>query len=262
MTVQAPHWPRSQPFLVPVRSRCSRRRSSRVTRGSSSRIVLRTPFTVRVVEKAMQSSIRGDVRQIRWPQQRSEVQSLDGKRALAILRDDLSLDWSAFARFKCYLWAWLVAIYGGLLRFSRGRIWTIGMRPLAKEKATRRPRADAIRNRERILEAANTGVSARGSDPSLEAVARAAGVGIGTLYRHFPTREALFEAVYRHEVEQLAKLADSLAQEEAEPVEALRRWLHANVHFVATKKGMLAALELAAYGASELYAYSSDRLTK
>ena len=59
-----------------------------------------------------------------------------------------------------------------------------------------------------ILEAANTVFSAGGSDASLEAVARAAGVGIGTLYRHFPTRQALFEAVYRHEVQQLADLAE------------------------------------------------------
>src|SRR6266852_2961164 len=88
----------------------------------------------------------------------------------------------------------------------------------------RRPRADSIRNRERVLEAAKAVFSAGGPDASLDAVARHAGVGIGTLYRHFPTREALFEAVYRHEVEQLAELAETL-KTEAEPVEALRRWL-------------------------------------
>ena len=71
---------------------------------------------------------------------------------------------------------------------------------------TRKPRADALRNRERVLEAAKAVFSAGGPDASLEAVARQAGVGIGTLYRHFPTREALFEAVYRREVEQLADL--------------------------------------------------------
>jgi AcrR family transcriptional regulator len=127
--------------------------------------------------------------------------------------------------------------------------------------AKRRPRADSVRNRERVLEAAKAVFSAGGPDASLEAVARHAGVGIGTLYRHFPTREALFEAVYRHEVEQLAELAETL-KAEAEPVEALRRWLSANVEFVATKKGMSAALALAANSASELFAYSSDRLTK
>jgi AcrR family transcriptional regulator len=112
----------------------------------------------------------------------------------------------------------------------------------------RKPRADAVRNRERVLEAAKAVFSAGGSEASLEAVARQAGVGIGTLYRHFPTREALYEAVYRREVEQLGDLAEQL-QNAPEPVEALRRWLRANVQFVATKKGMVAALALVAAGA-------------
>src|SRR6202158_5706906 len=98
----------------------------------------------------------------------------------------------------------------------------------------RKPRADAIRNRERGLEAAKAVFSAGGPDASLEAVARRAGVGIGTLYRHFPTRESLFEAVYRREVEQLADLAEQLKVDVA-PAEALRRWLRSNVEFVATK---------------------------
>src|SRR3982074_657423 len=92
----------------------------------------------------------------------------------------------------------------------------------------RRPRADAVRNRERVLEAAKAVFSAGGADASLEAVARRAGVGIGTLYRHFPTREALFEAVYRREVEQLADLADQLKAGNVPPTEALRRWLRSN----------------------------------
>jgi AcrR family transcriptional regulator len=125
----------------------------------------------------------------------------------------------------------------------------------------RRPRADAIRNRERVLEAAKAVFSAGGPDASLEAVARRAGVGIGTLYRHFPTREALFEAVYRREVQQLSELAEQL-KSDAPPVDALRRWLRSNVEFVATKKGMLAALALTVHGSSELYAFSFDRLTK
>ncbi len=128
-------------------------------------------------------------------------------------------------------------------------------------KTTRRPRADAVRNRERVLAAAKAVFSAGGPDASLEAVARRAGVGIGTLYRHFPTREALFEAVYRREVEQLVELAEEL-KSAAAPVDALRRWLRSNVEFVATKKGMLAALALAVHGLSELYAYTFDRLTK
>jgi len=129
-------------------------------------------------------------------------------------------------------------------------------------KSSRKPRADARRNRERVLEAAKTVFSAGGPDASLEAVARKAGVGIGTLYRHFPTREALYEAVYRREVEQLGELAEQL-KGEAAALEALRRWLRANVEFVATKKGMAAALALAAGGPpTELTAFSHERLTK
>lgn len=125
----------------------------------------------------------------------------------------------------------------------------------------RRRRADAVRNRERLLEAAKEVFSAGSPDASLEAVARRAGLGIGTLYRHFPTREALFEAVYRREVEQLAELAEQLKTDLA-PAEALRHWLRANVEFVATKKGMSAALALAVNSSSELSAYSFERLTK
>ncbi|MBW8724976.1 MAG: TetR/AcrR family transcriptional regulator [Inquilinus limosus] len=128
-------------------------------------------------------------------------------------------------------------------------------------KTTRKPRADAARNRERVLEAAKVVFSAGGPEASLEAVAKRAGVGIGTLYRHFPTRDALFEAVYRREVEQLGALADQL-KGEAAPVDALRSWLRSNVDLVATKKGMLAALALAAHGRSELYAHTFDRLTR
>lgn len=127
-------------------------------------------------------------------------------------------------------------------------------------KRSRKPRADSIRNRELLLEAAAHVFSAGGPQASLEAVARQAGVGIGTLYRHFPTREVLFDAVYRHEVDQLAELADRLAQDTL-PVEALRTWLQANVRLVATKKGMVEALQLAVHGSAELKAYSFGRLT-
>jgi AcrR family transcriptional regulator len=129
------------------------------------------------------------------------------------------------------------------------------------KKSTRKPRADAVRNRERVLEAAKVVFSTGGAEASLEAVARTAGVGIGTLYRHFPTREALFEAVYRREVQYLADLAEQLKQE-AQPIDALRHWMRSNVKFVATKKGMSAALALAAYKNSELFSYSFDQLTR
>jgi AcrR family transcriptional regulator len=128
-------------------------------------------------------------------------------------------------------------------------------------ETARKPRADAVRNRERVLEAAKIVFNAGGPEASLEAVARRAGVGIGTLYRHFPTRESLFEAVYRREVQQLGDLAETLKSDTA-PVDALRRWLHATVELVATKKGMMAALALVAHSPSELYAFSFDRLTK
>src|SRR3984885_8292924 len=123
----------------------------------------------------------------------------------------------------------------------------------------RKPRADAVRNRERVLEAAKAVFSAGGPDASLEAVAKRAGVGIGTLYRHFPTREDLFEAVYRREVQQLTELAEKL-KNEADPVEALRRWLQSCVTFIATKKGMLTALALTVDGSSEIYAGTFERL--
>jgi AcrR family transcriptional regulator len=124
----------------------------------------------------------------------------------------------------------------------------------------RKPRADALRNRERLLEAARTVFSAGGPEASLEAVAHKAGVGIGTLYRHFPTRESLFETVYRREVQQLADLAERL-KKETRPIEALRQWMHSVVKFVATKKGMSAALALAIAKDSDLISYSADRLT-
>src|ERR1700752_526210 len=108
------------------------------------------------------------------------------------------------------------------------------MRDHSAKAARRRPRSDSIRNRERLLEAAAAVFSAGGRDASLEAVARRAEVGTGTLYRHFPTREALFEAVYRHEVELLVELAATLARK-GDPVDALRQWLHANVRLAATK---------------------------
>jgi AcrR family transcriptional regulator len=131
----------------------------------------------------------------------------------------------------------------------------------ADKKPSRRPRADAVRNRERVVEAAREVFGAGAAEASLEAVARTAGVGIGTLYRHFPTREALFEAVYRREVQQLADLAKRL-EAEAKPIEALHQWMRSFIKFVATKKGMVEALALVVTKDSDLFSYSSDLLTR
>ncbi|MCG7359661.1 TetR/AcrR family transcriptional regulator [Roseomonas sp. ACRSG] len=127
-------------------------------------------------------------------------------------------------------------------------------------RSGRKPRADAQRNRERLLEAATQVFNQGGAEASLEAVARQAEVGIGTLYRHFPTREALFEAIYRREVQQLAALAEQLEGEASPPVEAVRRWVHALIGFVAVKKGMSAALAIVAQSSSNLAACMLDQM--
>src|SRR5579871_1486264 len=89
----------------------------------------------------------------------------------------------------------------------------------------RKPRADSLKNRERLIAAAKDAFTRTGADAPLEAIARAAGVGIGTLYRHFPTREALLAAVYRRELMQLAEAAERLLAEKPAG-EAFEAWLH------------------------------------
>jgi AcrR family transcriptional regulator len=101
-------------------------------------------------------------------------------------------------------------------------------------------RADARRNRQRLIEAALAAFTEHGADDaSLDEIARRAGVGIGTLYRHFPTRQALLEAVYRSQVEALCARAEEYSGEVAGPPgEALRRWLEALVAFASTKRNL------------------------
>ena len=123
--------------------------------------------------------------------------------------------------------------------------------PADPARVLRKPRADGVRNRERVLEAAKAVFATGGPDGSLEEVARQAGVGVGTLYRHFPTRQTLFDAVYRREVEQLVSLAEQLAADPV-PVDALRHWMHEVVEFVATKKGMSSALAIVVTASSDL----------
>ncbi|MBO0902773.1 TetR/AcrR family transcriptional regulator [Jiella sonneratiae] len=129
----------------------------------------------------------------------------------------------------------------------------------ASTKAIRRPRADSQRNREKLLVAAAAVFRETGGEGTLEAVARRATVGIGTLYRHFPTREALFEAVYRREIDQLAELARDL-EGSGDPVENLRGFLHAMVGLIATKKGMIRALAIVLDGSCEITNYSQATL--
>jgi AcrR family transcriptional regulator len=105
----------------------------------------------------------------------------------------------------------------------------------------RKPRADAQRNRERILEVAKQAFTRSGADTSLDDIAKQAGVGPGTLYRHFPTREELLKAVYRNELENLA-IAEEKFAETMPPVEALRAWLLLFVDTVAAKQIIAPAL--------------------
>jgi AcrR family transcriptional regulator len=109
------------------------------------------------------------------------------------------------------------------------------MAPKRSKPAPRKPRADALRNRERILEVAKEAFTRYGASASLDDIASEAGVGPGTLYRHFPTREVLLHAVYRSGMEKLAAAAPKFA-ETLPPIEALRAWLLLFVEGIAAKQ--------------------------
>lgn len=113
-----------------------------------------------------------------------------------------------------------------------------------------RLRADARRNREKLLTAAAAVFAEAGTDASLETIAKRAGVGIGTLYRHFPTREALVEAAYRNELDRLTGSADRLLAELA-PDAALAEWMERFVTYAAAKRGMKSALNAIAASGSD-----------
>jgi AcrR family transcriptional regulator len=121
-------------------------------------------------------------------------------------------------------------------------------------------RADAQRNRDRLLEVAAHAFAA-GEDPTLEAIAREAGVGIGTLYRHFPTREALVEAAYRNELARLCDAAADLLRTHP-PVAALRLWMDRFVDYMTTKRGMKEALRAVMAAGANPFAHSRDRLVE
>jgi AcrR family transcriptional regulator len=120
-------------------------------------------------------------------------------------------------------------------------------------------RADAQRNRDKLLTVAVDAFAEHGIEASLEDIARRAGVGIGTLYRHFPTRDCLMEAVYRHQVELLCDAAPELLAEH-DPDEALTIWMERFVGYVATKRGMAMALKAVIGKDSELFAYVHGRI--
>jgi AcrR family transcriptional regulator len=125
---------------------------------------------------------------------------------------------------------------------------------------TRKPRADSARNRQLLIDAAKAGFSGVGLDVSLEEIARRAGVGIGTLYRHFPTRDAVVEAVYRREVEHLAEAVPQLLQ--ASPAgEALHKWMHLFVDYIATKRIIAPSLAAATARTPALYTTSLELIT-
>jgi AcrR family transcriptional regulator len=129
-----------------------------------------------------------------------------------------------------------------------------------RSKPTRRnPRTDAQRNRERILEVAKEAFTRSGANTSLDDIATRAGIGAGTLYRHFPTRDALLEAVYRTEVEKLAAAESKLAQA-MPPMEALRAWMLLFVDYIATKQIIAPALNTLVGGPSKVFEASSSQI--
>jgi AcrR family transcriptional regulator len=126
--------------------------------------------------------------------------------------------------------------------------------------ATTRPlRADAQRNRDRLLEVAVRAFSHDGPDVTLDAIAREAGVGIGTLYRHFPTREALVDAAYRKELYRLCDSAQRLLKRQP-PEQALRIWMDRFVDYMGTKRGMGDALKALIASGGDPFSESRDRL--
>jgi AcrR family transcriptional regulator len=118
--------------------------------------------------------------------------------------------------------------------------------------APRKPRTDAQRNRERILEVAKGAFTRSGANASLDDIAKEAGIGAGTLYRHFPTRDALIEGVYRTEVEKLAA-AEKKFSESLPPIEALRAWMLLFVDHIAAKQIIAPALNTLVGGPSKLF---------
>ena len=127
-----------------------------------------------------------------------------------------------------------------------------GMVKKISKAAERKPRTDAQRNRERILAVAKEAFTRYGANASLDDMAKEADVGPGTLYRHFPSRDALLEAVYRSEVEKLAAAQRKFA-ETMSPIDALRAWMLLFVDYIAAKHIIAPALNTMVGGAAKLY---------
>ena len=137
-------------------------------------------------------------------------------------------------------------------------------RPIKARKAAPTPaekslRADAQRNRDKLIEVAGLAFAEHGIDTSLEEIAERAEVGIGTLYRHFPTREHLVEVIYRREVEALCQAAAELAKKHP-PDMALAEWMQRFVDYIAAKRGMANSLRLLLASNSEFFAEASGKI--
>jgi AcrR family transcriptional regulator len=128
------------------------------------------------------------------------------------------------------------------------------------EQAARPKRADARRNEQTLLEAAAATFVASGVEAPVRDIAARAGVGMGTIYRHFPTRADLIIAVYRHQVDACAEAGPALLSTSATPYAALGRWIDLFVDFLVTKHGLAAVLRSDNAGFETLHAYFLDRL--
>lgn len=131
--------------------------------------------------------------------------------------------------------------------------------PETVDQTTPKLRADARRNRDKLIEVAALAFAENGVETSLEDIARRAGVGIGTLYRHFPTREHLVEVVYRRELQNLAESADELARQYPADI-ALEQWMLRFVNYMATKRGMASSLKIIASSNSSMFAEGFGRI--
>jgi AcrR family transcriptional regulator len=143
--------------------------------------------------------------------------------------------------------------------FIAGVIILASAAPKTASPAPAKLRADARRNRDKLVETAAAAFAENGVETSLEDIARRAGVGIGTLYRHFPTREHLVETVYRRELESLATAASELAEKHPADV-ALQEWMLRFVNYMATKRGMAASLKIIANSNSTLFSEGFGRI--